>query len=102
VIQSLKYEPSPEPLRQVFLPDMDLGSPVATCVPVFCRSGLFPPGFAPAGGLLYFFFALVTGPRRSLSLELSDTKVYEPQTRARLGITSHFCEVVVLQPGDEG
>ena len=32
-----------------------------------------------------FFFTLVTGPRRSLSLKLSDTKVYEPQIRARLG-----------------
>ena len=28
--------------------------------------------------ILFFFFTLVTGPRRSLSLELSDTKVYEP------------------------
>ena len=26
----------------------------------------------------FFFFALVTGPRRSLSLKLSDTRVYEP------------------------
>jgi len=25
-----------------------------------------------------FFFTLVTGPRRSLSLKLSDTRVYEP------------------------
>jgi len=32
----------------------------------------------------FFFFALVTGPRRSLSLKLSDTRVYEPQIRARL------------------
>ena len=31
------------------------------------------------------------------SLELSDTKVYEPQTRALLGTASHFCEVVVLK-----
>ena len=31
----------------------------------------------------FFFFSLVTGPRRSLSLNLSDTKVYEPQIRAR-------------------
>ena len=30
--------------------------------------------------LISFFFTLVTGPRRSLSLELSDTRVYEPQT----------------------
>ena len=32
----------------------------------------------------FFFFTLVTGPRRSLSLKLSDTRVYEPQIRARL------------------
>jgi len=30
-------------------------------------------------------WALVTGPVRSLSLKLSDTRVYEPQIRARLG-----------------
>ena len=41
----------------------------------------------------FFFFTLVTGPRRSLS----DTRVYEPQIRARLGTTAHFCEVVVLK-----
>jgi len=27
------------------------------------------------------FFALVTGPRRSLSLKLGDTRVYAPQIR---------------------
>ena len=47
-------------------------------------------------GPVFFFFTLVTGPRRSLSLKLSDTRVYEPQIRARLGTTAHFCEVVVL------
>ena len=31
------------------------------------------------------------------SLELRDTKVYEPQIRALLGTASHFCEVVVLK-----
>jgi len=31
---------------------------------------------------LFFFFPLVTGPSRSLSLKLSDTRVYEPQMRA--------------------
>jgi len=36
----------------------------------------------------FFFFTLVTGPRRSLSLKLSDTSVYEPQIRARLGTTA--------------
>ena len=33
------------------------------------------------------------------SLELSDTTLYEPQIRARLGTTAHFCEVVVLRLG---
>jgi len=36
----------------------------------------------------FFFVTLVTGPRRSLSLKLSDTRVYEPQIRARLGTTT--------------
>jgi len=31
------------------------------------------PGFS--GGVFFFFLTLVTGPRRSLSLKLSDTKV---------------------------
>ena len=36
-------------------------------------------GHAPAEILLFFFFfTLVTGPRRSLSLKLSETKVYDP------------------------
>jgi len=43
----------------------------------------------------FVFFTLVTGPRRSLSLKLRDTRVYEPQIRARLGTTAHSCEVVV-------
>jgi len=36
----------------------------------------------------FFFFTLVTGPRRSLSLKLSDTRFYAPQIRARLGTTA--------------
>ena len=36
------------------------------------------------------FFTLVTGPRWSLSLKLSDTRVYEPRIRARLGTTAHL------------
>jgi len=32
----------------------------------------------------FFFFTLVTGPRRSLSLQLSDTRVCGPQIRVRL------------------
>jgi len=46
------------------------------------------------GAVFYFCFTLVTGPRRSLILKLSDTRVYEPQIRARLGTTAHFCKVV--------
>ena len=34
----------------------------------------------------FFFFTLVTGPRRSLSLNLSDTRVYEPPIRARFAL----------------
>ena len=57
--------------------------------------------------LCFFFFTLVTGPRRSLSLQLSDTRVYEPQIRARLGTTAHFCLVKPLcgsrsRPGSSG
>jgi len=76
---SLKYEPSSEPLH------------ISTLV-------------SPAGGgdlrversrggdrsRFFFFFTLVTGPRRSLSLKLTDSRVYEPQIRARLGTTAHF------------
>jgi len=40
--------------------------------------------------IFFFFFTLVTGPRRSLSLERSDARVYEPSIRARLGTTLHF------------
>jgi len=43
-------------------------------------------------------FEQVSSPSVLLSsLELSNTKVYEPQIRALLGTASHFCEVVVLK-----
>ena len=44
-----------------------------------------------------FLFTLVAGFRRSLSLKLSETRVCEPQIRARLVSTVHFYEVVVLR-----
>ena len=47
-------------------------------------------------GLRFFFFTLVTGPTRSLRLKLSDTRVYAPQIRTRLGTTAHFCEAQVV------
>ena len=83
---SLKYEPASEPLHiQV------TGHSIEAA-----RSGVSLGGDARSNAslrftfrdlqvLLFFFFTLVTGPRRSLSLRLSDTRVYEPQTRARLG-----------------
>jgi len=42
-------------------------------------------GVCPLSEFFFFFFTLVTGPSRSLGLKLSDTRVYEPQIRARLG-----------------
>ena len=44
-----------------------------------------------------FLFAVVTSPRRSLTLTLSDTRVYEPQIRARLGITAHSVLIACWQ-----
>ena len=44
-----------------------------------------PHRFGGAKCCFVFFFTLVTGPRRSLNLGLSDTRVYRPQKRARLG-----------------
>jgi len=50
------------------------------------RDGSTPLHIAAGRGdyKVLFFFTLVTGLRRSLSLKLSDTTVYEPQIRARL------------------
>jgi len=48
----------------------------------------------------FFLFTGVTVPRRSLSLKLSDTRVYEPQIRARLGTTAHLCkDLCEAKPG---
>ena len=47
--------------------------------------------------LLLLLLPPITGPGRSLGLELSDKRVYAPQMRARLGTTAHFCQVVVLE-----
>ena len=44
-----------------------------------------------------FFLTLVTGPRSSSSLKLSDTIVCGPQIRARLVTTTYFCKAVVLK-----
>ena len=68
---SLKYEPSSEPqdgkLFGVF--DGHGGKYASTMLRT------------PHTPNFFFIFTLVTGPRRSLSLKLSDTRVYEPQIR---------------------
>ena len=61
--------------HQAILPQQSLGSRTQSAPPT-------PPSF---------FFTLGTGPRMSLSLTLSDTRVYEPQIRARLGATCAAC-----------
>ena len=48
-----------------------------------------------------FFFHLVTGPRRSLGLKLSGTRVHEPQIRARLG-TRRVCIMKTIPPQGNG
>ena len=50
------------------------------------RNHRFAHGVSP-GRVFFIFSTLVTGPGRSFSLKLSDTRVYEPQIRARLGTT---------------
>ena len=81
-----------------------------------------PTRFRPT---FFFVSARVTGPRRSLSLKLSDTRVYEPQIRvhqyeptrspqaqhrqttvmnhgcsaARLSVRTHLTSIPVLQEG---
>jgi len=37
--------------------------------------------------------------QRDSIVNLSDTRVYEPQIRARLGTTAQLCKVVVLNTG---
>ena len=72
-------------------------SPSQRCLRVLCLHLACTETRLPLRCFFFFFFALVTGPRRSLSHKLSDARVYEPQIRARLGTTAHFCEVVVLK-----
>ena len=43
--------------------------------------------------MFFFFFTLVTGPTRSFSLKLSDTRVYAPAVRAMGGETDETVTV---------
>jgi len=56
--------------------------------------------FRGSGERVRNFAIRVTGPSRSLSLKLSETRVYEPQIRARLGTTAHICKVVAVKSGE--
>ena len=40
----------------------------------------------------------LTGPRRALSLKLSDTRVYEPEKRTRLGRNRELCTLLQVVP----
>jgi len=68
----LKYEPASEPQMASFIKDHDFVNEFLFAAPT---PATWNPKPSP------FFFTLVTGLRRSLSLELSDTRVYEPQIR---------------------
>ena len=71
-----------------------VAAPVASLGPWPWRCSLrHGKTFAMCSTLLFLFFSLIAGPRRSLRLKLSDTRVYEPQIRARLGTTTRFCEI---------
>jgi len=66
------------------VPESNIFSPRGTSLET-----LHPSSVNAAGRVFFFFFfTRVTGPRRSVSLKLSDTRVYEPQIRARLGTTA--------------
>jgi len=55
-----------------------------------CSSSVFEQGSITWSRAFFFFSSLLLS-----SLELSDTKVYKPEIRARLGTAAHFCEVVI-------
>jgi hypothetical protein len=60
---------------------------------------LYPvnPESRTCGGALLLLLLLLysrTGPRRALSLKLSDTRVYEPEKRTRLGRNRELCTLL--------
>ena len=48
----------------------------------------------PLSSLLLLYFHRL---QKVLAHKLSDARVYEPQIRARLGTTAHFCKVAVVE-----
>ena len=66
---------------------------------LMCEVPLYVEGYTLDAAVVWdcsFFFTLGTGPTRSLRLKLIETRVYEPEIRARLGTTANLCQVVVL------
>ena len=53
---------------------------------------------SPAGLPLLLLYSR-TGPRRALSLKLSDTRVYEPEKRTRLGRNRELCTLLRARQG---
>jgi hypothetical protein len=53
---------------------------------VFLQSNVRYGHTSPQATFFFFFFFVTLG------LEMSDTKVYEPEIRALLGPASHYCE----------
>ena len=58
-----------------------------------------PTSYPPSS--LLFFFTLVSGPRRSLRLKLSDTRVYAPRIRAPLS-AQMVASLHILPPLSDG
>jgi hypothetical protein len=86
---SLKYKPASLP-QHIYVKWSFLRR-VATAVRA--EAGPQPDRF-----FCFFFFTLVTGPRRSMSLDLSDKKTMSLKYKPAV-TTAHFCEMVVLKAG---
>ena len=120
---SKRFHAHPNLSQPLVLPDNPPLFPVFTCIRGSSAGSHMPVlevrgsevdgtwGAAPGGGhqfklllglevLFFFFFTLFTGPRSSLSLKLSDTRVYEPQIGAmpREGGTSSSCSSALRYP----
>jgi len=58
-------------------------------------AGVFVPSSLGSGLLLLLLLLYSrTGPRKALSLKLSDTRVYEPEKRTRLGRNRELCTLL--------
>jgi len=88
IVLRVPEHPQPDARREGVVPDVDVSQLAQLAHHEQPHASRLPVGYlrdAPQPLL----FTLVAGPRRSLSLKLSDTKVFAPQIRARLGTTAH-------------